>query len=315
MIFVVTTSPRERAAFDALCESRGWPCVPCESLRTFKKALNQVSPHVVLARHRLGDGYSDDVLATLAAAGLLPAVKVFVLLEPGATSAQQARQLALGADGVLRDPVRTDVLIEYLTKYRQRAKNPEQRTPPSSARRSFRFAGAEIQSVDRLVKCDGRRVHVTPREIQLVEILHEFQGEVVTYETLYSEILGIRFRGETSNMRVLLGRLDASFRTVGIGLRNWVEVIPKTGYRYAPENPIQPAGQPRSGFAPDSPPPIAAGIRSAAMPPISGLTSATRVRPADGSRRPGVVRGDAAEDRVSLRRTRQPAAVDRRTSP
>ena len=43
---------------------------------------------------------------------------------------------------------------------------------------------------------------------------------------------GRRFRGDTSNLRVLLGKLTASAVSLGISLQKWVEVIPKLGYRY-----------------------------------------------------------------------------------
>jgi DNA-binding winged helix-turn-helix (wHTH) protein len=68
--------------------------------------------------------------------------------------------------------------------------------------------------------------------VTLVELLAHSGGELLTYECLYSDILGRSFRGDTSNMRVLLGKLTASLQPIGIGVRRWVEVIPKTGYRY-----------------------------------------------------------------------------------
>jgi DNA-binding winged helix-turn-helix (wHTH) protein len=75
-------------------------------------------------------------------------------------------------------------------------------------------------------------VSLTPREVLLVEVLAGSKGQIVTYETLYSEVLGRRFRGDTSNMRVLLGKLGSSIRPLGLTLQHHVDVIPKTGYRY-----------------------------------------------------------------------------------
>ena len=63
------------------------------------------------------------------------------------------------------------------------------------------------------------------------EALATRTGEVATYETLYAEVLERRFRGDTSNLRVLLGKLAASCAAIGADLRAWVEVIPKSGYR------------------------------------------------------------------------------------
>jgi len=157
--------------------------------------------------------------------------KVLVLAGAGTPAAHEARQLALGADHVLRDPVRTDVLLEYLSRF-QRRPAPARKTPRRRAT-SFRFAGARLLPLERSIEYAGRTASLTPREVQLAELLVESTGTVVTYTTLYSEILGRRFRGDTGNLRVLLGKLDASLRSIGIFLRKHVEVIPKTGYRYS----------------------------------------------------------------------------------
>ena len=243
MIAIVASSLHERTAFAALCESRGWAYAECDSLRAVKKLLRHSRPRVVLARHKLSDGYSDDVIAALATAGLLPTTKVVVLLGPGATAAQEARQVSLGADSVHRDPVRSDVLTEYLAKYFSRALSPAPRVLHTAGEKSFSFAGAAVYPVERRLGHAGKVARLTPREVQLAELLFESPGEVVTYSTLYNEILGSRFQGDTSNMRVLLGKLGASFRSLGLVFRQYIEVIPKTGYRYRRPRPQRPTKQ------------------------------------------------------------------------
>ena len=100
MIVIVSSNAAERSAFAALCDSRGWASVACDSIRAAKKSFQQLQPAVVLMRHKLRDGYSDDVMIMLAASESLPAVKVIVLLGAGSSSAQSARQIALGVDSV-----------------------------------------------------------------------------------------------------------------------------------------------------------------------------------------------------------------------
>lgn len=234
MIAIVSSSAPERAALVSLCESRHWASVACDSVRAAERSLRSIRPHVVLTRHRLADGYSDDVMAELNRAGLLTAVKIIVLIESGAYAAQAARQVALGADSVHRDPVRADVLVEYLARYRLAGQSAARSAMPIAASQPFQFAGASIQSLDRTLTHGRRGATLTPREVQLAEFLAASRGAVVTYPQLYSEILGTNFRGDTSNMRVLLGKLTTSFRSVGLRLRDFVEVIPKTGYRYQP---------------------------------------------------------------------------------
>lgn len=231
MIAIVSMLERERAAFAALCASRDWPTAECDSVRAFGRLLRRTRLKVVLARHKLGDGFSDDLIAALMAAGSLPGTKAIVLVGAGTPSSVEARQISLGADCVLRDPIRTEVLLEYIAKY-SRAPHAERNGAPRPSAQAPRFAGADFNPADRILQQGTQRAPLTPREVELVELLVAATGEVVTYETLYSEILGRRFRGDTSNMRVLLGKLTASSTVVGIRLREWVEVIPKLGYRY-----------------------------------------------------------------------------------
>jgi len=230
MIAIVSSAARERVALVALCESRGWPALEYDCVRALTRSLRRATLRVVVARQKLMDGYSDDVLANLRTAGQLPATKVIVLIGAGAASAVEARQLALGADCVQRDPVRINVLVEYLAKYYASPARSSAAKPADT----MTFAGAQVHPAERTFSHGGKIAQLTQREIELVELFVESNGGVLTYETLYSEILGRRFRGDTSNMRVLLGKLTASAASLGIPLRNWIEVIPKTGYRYAP---------------------------------------------------------------------------------
>lgn len=231
MIFIVTSDPRERAAFADVCATRGWTHTGCDSVRACRQALGRLVPTVALTRHRLRDGYSDDVLAACSAHAEGAHIRVIVLAVAGTPSAQEARQLALGADCVLRDPVRIEVLLEYLDRHmRSRARSAAPRKSREKA--MLRFAGALINPADRSLRHGNKSGSLTPRELQLVQLLAAARGTVVTYEELYQEVLGRPFQGDTSNMRVLLGKLDASFRAVGIPFRDQIEVIAKSGYRY-----------------------------------------------------------------------------------
>lgn len=230
MIAIVSSVARERLALVALCDEQ-WPVTECDSVRTFNRLLGRTQPKVVLTRHKLADGYSDEILALLGRAGFSPGAKVIVLCAAGAPPSLEARQITLGADTVMRDPVRMEVLLAYLKKYYQSASAP----PPadrSASARTIAFAGALLKPRERLFVRAGKSVVLTPRENALVEALAGSAGEAVSYDTLYSEVLGRRFNGDTSNMRVLLGKLTASAATIGIRMRDWIEVIPKAGYCY-----------------------------------------------------------------------------------
>jgi DNA-binding response OmpR family regulator len=240
VIAIISSSSRERTALAILCKSRGWVAVECESVRTAIRLMHRSPPRSLLMRHSLSDGFSDHLLADLAATDRSSTTRSIVLLAAGTSSTTEARQISLGADCVLRDPVRTDVLLAYLARYQRDPKAAPVKAGSVGAT-TIPFAGGTLHLSERRLQHAGSATPLTPREIELIETLLRAGGEIVSYETLYSEILNRPFHGDTSNMRVLLGKLAASAGSVGISLRSWLKVIPKAGYRYRAARPRRPA--------------------------------------------------------------------------
>lgn len=231
MVIVVSNLAAERLVLTAACSGRGWPCAECDSVRSARKALIRLRPSVVIVRHRLADGYSDDVIGLLKTLDSTSSVRVMVLATAGLPAPIEARQITLGAEVVYRDPIRIEVILAQVERYRALHRHPAASRSAASAK-SVEFAGARVDLLQHTLSYRGRSIGLTPKEVELVRVLADASGEVATYEQLYSEILGRTFRGDTSNMRVLLGKLAASLRDVKLDLRAVVEVIPKSGYRY-----------------------------------------------------------------------------------
>jgi DNA-binding response OmpR family regulator len=228
MIAIVSSAAPESAAFGSLFDQNGWNHVECRSVRAFKRVVRRVPLRVVLVRYQLHDGFSNDVITEVTGPGLSFHAKIIVLLSAGIPSSIEARQLEMGADCVQRDPVRSDVLLAYIAKYIQSAP----KSPALVPMKQVDFSSATLNPLDRSLQRGDKAILLTPREAMLVELLAGSAGQVVTYEVLYNEILGRKFQGDTSNMRVLLGKLGISARRIGISIRSIVDVIPKTGYRY-----------------------------------------------------------------------------------
>lgn len=231
MITIVCSERQERGALVTLCESRGWPVMGFDRLRTFYRHTSSRSSGVVVIRRRVEDGYSDDLLSTLQSSCLRTRSRVIVLAPASLQSVEEARQLALGADCVLRDPVRAEVLAAYIAKLRGVATHP---VPPAEGepRRPMHLAGGTFDPTERTLRHKETCVQLTPRETELARLLLDRAGEIVSYDELYDHLLNRRFGGDTSNMRVLLGKLIASAARVGVPLRDAIRVIPKTGYCY-----------------------------------------------------------------------------------
>jgi DNA-binding response OmpR family regulator len=231
VILIVSNSIREAHLLAMLCEQRSWACVACTTISDFGKHAEKNELRAVVVRQRLQDGYSDDVLAFLKKSAPTARANVIVLVSAHYSIQQEARQVALGADCVMRDPIKSEVLLEYLAKYRSR--NREAPFRDNNFPVHYEFAGAMIFPHEHRLVRQKRSIRVAPQEIELVRLLQRSVGKVASYPVLYGELFNQRFGGDTANCRVLLGKLTLSFRRLGINLRAFIEVIPKSGYLYS----------------------------------------------------------------------------------
>lgn len=241
MIAIISNVSGEAKLLQSLCDFRKWPCQVSETLEQFQTLCERATPKVLVMRHRLKEGYSDDIFAYLEATSFPPPARIIVLMSGDVPPHAEARQIALGADCVLRDPLRIEVLMEYLARFRRLGAQSASVKKPAPA--SYEIAGVTVLPQERKIAIGSRTFRVAPQEIALVRLFAHANQEVISYPTLYSELFGRRFDGVTTNCRVLLGKVTASFRRLGVDLRNHIEVIPKSGYRYrrgsAPESPAQ----------------------------------------------------------------------------
>jgi DNA-binding response OmpR family regulator len=215
MILILSNSAREADLLAALCDQRSWPCHACTTISELKKMTVKTVPRAVISRHRLSDGYSDDVFGWLKSPLHSSSARVIVLMQADCTIRQEARQVALGADCVLRDPLRMEVLLEYLDKYRTKTT----RTPVRKALTpsSFEIAGVRVFPDEyRLVRA-GKSAEVSPQEIGLLRLLFQSAGRVTSYPVLYCDLFNRRFTGDTANCRVLLAKTAASFQSLHQG--------------------------------------------------------------------------------------------------
>ena len=229
MIAVVSSNLREATALSVLAAGETRTARACTSVAQFKTLARKIPPTLVLARQQLSDGYSDDILSWLKGADLLPDTPVIVLARADCSAGQEARQIHLGAVCVLKDPLRPDVLVEYSSRILRGS-----RATGAAPSTRFTMAGATIDPDQQRLLRGRHSAHLSPKEIELARLLAEAPGQLVSYEQLYQQICGRSFDGDTANIRVLVGKLVASYKRIHVDLRKAVRVTPKSGYRYAP---------------------------------------------------------------------------------
>src|SRR5262245_39979705 len=103
-------------------------------------------------------------------------------------------------------------------------------SPTSMAHRTYVFGGFVLDPVERLLLHNGTRVPLTPKVFDLLLVLVESQGRLLSKDDLIRTLWPDSFveeGGLTRCISVLRKALDD-----GNGGRAYIETVPKRGYRF-----------------------------------------------------------------------------------
>lgn len=114
-------------------------------------------------------------------------------------------------------------------------------TADLAARADFTLGKVIVTPSARTLRGPAGRADVEPRVMQVLIVLAESYGQVVTRETLFDRCWGSAYVGDDSLNRAIAGlrrAIDA------VGGRIEIETIPRTGYRLAGANAVPPGASP-----------------------------------------------------------------------
>ncbi len=99
-------------------------------------------------------------------------------------------------------------------------------------REKYRFGGFELDPSVPSLRRDGEFVPIAPKALELLCVLVERAGEIVSREVLYREVWGETFV-EDANVTYTVSLLRKT-----LGQRELIQTVPKRGYRFAGEASI-----------------------------------------------------------------------------
>ena len=146
-----------------------------------------------------------------------------IILSARTKEQDKVSALDLGADDYLTKPFGTaELMARIRTSMRHRH--------PSSPDRVYRALDLEINFEKRLIRLEGREVHLTQIEYQLLTLLAENSGRVLTYSYLMNAIWGPYMDSNNQILRVNMANIRRKieknpaqpqyvFTEIGIGYR------------------------------------------------------------------------------------------------
>jgi two-component system, OmpR family, KDP operon response regulator KdpE len=115
--------------------------------------------------------------------------------------ADKIAALDAGADDYLTKPFGVG---ELLARVRANLRRPRGTAAEDAV---FRFDNVEVDQAARIVRRDGREVHLTPIEYWLLCVLVANAGRVLTHRQLLREVWGPSHAQQTHYLRIYMGNL------------------------------------------------------------------------------------------------------------
>jgi two-component system, OmpR family, KDP operon response regulator KdpE len=148
-----------------------------------------------------------------------------IILSARDREAEKISALDQGADDYVEKPFGIGELLARLRMaLRHTARDAHQVT-------MVQVGDLKVDMEKRLVTLNGEQVRLTPKEYDLLSILAQNAGMVVTHQQILSAVWGPDQVDETQYLRVFIGQLRAKIET-DPGVPSIIRTEPGVGYRF-----------------------------------------------------------------------------------
>jgi two-component system KDP operon response regulator KdpE len=222
-VLVVDDEPQIVRALKVILRSAGYATEAAESK---EEALNVVSvrpPDAMVLDLVLPDGSGVEVCADVRRWSSLP----IIVLSAVGDEREKVRALDAGADDYITKPFGTDELLARLRAVLRRA--TEDGGEPRIA-----VGDLTVDLAARTVTRGEAEVHLTPIEFDLLKVLAQNRGRLVTHRQLLHEVWGPSYETETHYLRVHVAHIRSKLEPEPSRPR-YVITEPGVGYRLRDE--------------------------------------------------------------------------------
>lgn len=189
------------------------------------EAVEQSPPDLVLLDINLPGLDGLEVCQALRARGFLAPI---LLLTARGDEIDRVVGLEVGADDYVVKPFSSRELLARVKAHlrRERRRGPEPTVESSS---KVTASGVAIDPAAREVTADGRLLDLSPREFDLLWVLWNHRGQVLTRDQLLEKVWGYDFEGESRVVNVTIGRLREKLE---VDARNPTRLLTSRGVGY-----------------------------------------------------------------------------------
>jgi two-component system KDP operon response regulator KdpE len=224
-ILVVDDEPQIRRMLKTSLGAQKFAVAEAGTVASALRRLTDELFDLVILDLGLPDGNGFDVIEAVRKVSQVPIIVLSVRDEEDG----KVKALDLGADDYLTKPFG---MAELVTRIRValRHRYQEQGTQPL-----LRSGDVTIDLVARLVTRGGKPVHLSPIEYDLLELLAEHAGRIVTHDFILRHVWSADKVADIQYLRVYIRALRQKLSDTA-GLREIIQTEPSVGYRLIAED-------------------------------------------------------------------------------
>jgi two-component system, OmpR family, KDP operon response regulator KdpE len=227
-VLVVDDEPQIVRGLKILLRSAGYTVDAAETKADALVELVSRPPDALVLDLVLPDGRGVEICEEVRRWSRLP---ILVLSAVG-DEREKVRALDAGADDYVTKPFGTDELLARLRALLRRSVDV-------GGSPQVEIGELVIDLSDRLVTRDGKPVHLTPIEFDLLRVLVRNRGRLMTHRKLLAEVWGAEYVDDIQPLRTHIARLRAKIEpddetgTGGVGGPRFIVTDPGVGYRFS----------------------------------------------------------------------------------
>jgi two-component system, OmpR family, KDP operon response regulator KdpE len=217
-VLVVDDEPQIVRGLKVILRKAGYQVEAAETKQEAVDALSVRPPDAMVLDLVLPDGSGVDVCADIRRWTDLP----IIVLSAVGDEREKVRALDAGADDYVTKPFGVDELLARLRAALRRRGN--------GADPTIAIGDLEVDLSARVVRSGGEEVHLTPIEFDLLRVLAEHPGRLITHRQLLHAVWGPGYEDETHYLRVHIGHIRSKIEPDPARPR-YVITDPGVGYR------------------------------------------------------------------------------------
>jgi two-component system KDP operon response regulator KdpE len=198
-----------------------------DATRTAAEALDRCAlcmPTAAIIELLLPDGDGVEICRRLREWSAMPVI----LLSAACDEEEQVRAFEAGADDYVTKPFRPRELVARLLANLRRAESGREEP-------AVKLDGLEIDLAARTVRRDGDEVHLTPIEFELLSVLTQNRGRLLTHNALLQQVWGAAYTDARQTLRAHIANLRRKIEPAD-GER-LIHTDHRIGYRLADVHP------------------------------------------------------------------------------